>query len=270
MKTFASTTFLIFCIAVSTISFAQSETNQHTKTEIVHFKGGGKLHGKILSVEGDSITFKILTGDVIVMNTNVVKKVVQKFDKKRSVKKQFHLSKPYQFKEKGIYNTTYINIPQGHAKEPFELFEYTYYHRYWVLGLGIHHITGMQHNRWIGTGIGLGFDGYHLGYGRNYFSIYGECRGYFIPQKISPYYSLGLGYGFGVTNRNVGVRENKGGLFFNPSLGYRFGASAGTNFVLGLGYKMQLATIADQNRIGSFITQKYTFNRLNISFGLLF
>jgi len=270
MKTLLTAAFLFFCIALSIVSFAQNEFKQHIKAEIIHFKGGGKLHGKILNIEGDTITFEMLTGEVIKLNSGIVKKVIQKFDKEGVAKLKFHQNKPYQFKEKGIYNTTYINLPQGRIIESFEVPPNTYYDRYWVLGLGIHHVTGMQYNRWLGTGVGLGFDGYLMGNGRNFFSIYGECRGYFLAQKISPYYSVGLGYGFGISNEYIGVRDNKGGLFFNPSLGYRFGGSAGANFTLGFGYKLQLATITDQSRNGSITVQEYKFNRLNTSFGILF
>ena len=100
-------------------------------------------------------------------------------------------------------------------------------------------------------------------------SVYGDVRGYLKAENFSPYYSMGLGYGFGFRNREVGIFKTKGGLFFNPSVGYRFGSSARANFAMGLGYKLQIATF-EWNGWNSINRQRYVFKRLNLSFGVLF
>jgi len=66
-----------------------------------------------------------------------------------------------------------------------------------------------------------------------------------------------------------GIFITNGGFFFNPSVGYRFGSSAGANFVMGLGYKLQIATF-EWNGWNSINRQRYVFKRLNLSFGVLF
>ena len=100
-------------------------------------------------------------------------------------------------------------------------------------------------------------------------SVYGDVRGYLKAENFSPYYSMGLGYGFGFRNREVGIFKTKGGLFFNPSVGYRFGSSARANFAMGLGYKLQIATF-EWNGWNSINRQRHVFKRLNLSFGVLF
>lgn len=244
---------------------------QHHKRDIIYFKGGGKIHGKIIDIKNDSVEFEMVSGKVVFFQTGTIKKIIQKFDKTGKAKLKFFKKKPYEFREEGWYNTTYINFPQGYNTESYySQINQMFYDRYWILGMGIHHVTGKQHNRWFGTGIGLGFDGYELDNGRNIFSVYGECRGYMRAERFSPFYSVGLGYGISIANKNVGISESKGGLFFNPSLGYRFGGSANANFVMSLGYKLQVATFTERRRNGPIVTQTYKFNRLNIIFGVLF
>lgn len=263
-------TLLFICSILSLTGFSQNDLQQHHKYDIVYFKGGGKIFGEILNIENRSVEFKMISGKIVFFETGAIKKIIQRFDKEGLSKLKFIKDKPYQFKEKGIYNHTYINFPQGYITEYYySQVNFRNYDRYWVLGMGIHHVTGIQHNRWFGTGIGLGFDGYELGYGRNILSIYGECRGYMLEERFSPYYSVGLGYGIGITNRNVGITESKGGLFFNPSLGYRFGGS-NANFIMSLGYKLQVATFTERQNNGPILTQIINFNRLNTTFGVLF
>jgi len=55
------------------------------------------------------------------------------FDSEATTQLKMYLRKPYQFKEQGIYNVTYFNLPQGFNQ--------------WDSGLGVHHITEKQFNR---------------------------------------------------------------------------------------------------------------------------
>jgi len=137
-----------------------------------------------------------------------------------------------------------------------------------LVGLGIHHVTGYQFNRWIGAGMGIGFDGYDIGAGENIIPVYAEARGYFMKKNTTPFYSVALGYGFAGKNDNTGIIEGSGGIMFNPNIGYRIGASAGANFTLALGYKLQKASFTP--RWNGEIERKFTYSRLNLKLGLLF
>jgi len=242
------------------VTIAQIDMKEHYVGDIVYFKSGSKFFGKVLNIlEDNTVEFEMLTGKVIYFNMKVVQKIVQKFDEEGTAIIKSKYRKPYAFKEQGIYNFTYINLPQGFSESGD-----------WISGLGIHHVTGKQHNRWHGTGIGIGFDGYEMGNSRNIISLYGDYRGYTSAKNFSPYYSVGLGYGLALKNRGAGVVNSKGGLFINPSLGFRFGGSSGANFTMGLGYKLQTATFSIQNWNGSVSRQRYNYRRLNIYFGVLF
>ena len=56
--------------------------------------------------------------------------------------------------------------------------------------------------------------------------------------KISPYFSMGVGYSFDATNGFEGV-----GFFLNPSVGVSFKMAGNSTMNLGLGYEMQKMNI---------------------------
>jgi|GEM_PF-472253 len=258
-KLFKQVLLLLFCITTfCQVGNAQIDLKEHYIGDVIYFKNGGMLHGKILNITDDAIEFRMVTEKVINIKMKIVKKITQKFDETGTAVLKSYSIKPYQFKEQGIYNLTTINLPQGFNEW-----------NEWDSGLGIHHVTGKQFNRWLGAGLGLGFDGYQLNNGRNVLSVYGDFRGYVNAKNFSPYYSVGLGYGFGIKNVDVGIIKAKGGVFFNPTIGYRFGGNAGANLIMGLGYKLQVATF-NWNGWNSVNRQRYVFKRLNLSIGVLF
>lgn len=278
-------TLLFFCSILSLQGFTQSSLQQQNKyDDVVYFYNAAKIYGEILNIEDDTVEFEMTSGEVVIIHKGIIKKIIKnfghnaktilRFPEKKSnyVKEKFYKNKPYQFKEKGIYNNTYVDIMQGYYTDIYyfqRAGSLTYYQN-WLVGIGIHHVTGMQHKRSFGTGMGLGFDSYAVGYGRNFLSVYGECRGYLLAKRISPYYSVGLGYGFSMHNKYSGITDSKGGLFFNPSLGYRFGGSDNTNFVMSLGYKLQVGTFVEEYDNNETLTQTTIFNRLSTTIGILF
>ncbi len=272
MKTFFKHICLIFCIFVSFTIFAQEGIQKRTSNDVIHFKGGVKLFGEIINIDANSIYIELNNGKIVALPINTIKKMKLK-NENSAVKLKFSRSKIYEFKEKGMYNSTIINFPQGQAlvsyRELFSSFN-RFYWRYWVVGMGLHHIYGKQHNRWLGTGLGLGFDGYQLGEAQNFLSAYIETRGYLLAKRFSPYYSVGLGYGFLINNYNNILINGKGGLFFSPSMGYRFGGSDGANFLLSLGYRLQISTFTLRDGLGPILSRKINFNRLNTNFALVF
>ncbi len=277
MKIFFPVIVLIFLNLTAIEILAQHENQKPHLIDILHFNGGVRLYGKIIHADEDEVEFELTNGEVVFIPKNIIKKIIQTYGKFGFKKIMFYHKKPYEFKEQGIYQSTMVNFPQGYALadyanyvrnlERFNLSDY----RYWKMGIGIHHVCGIQHNRQFGTGIGLGFDGYDISNGKNILSVYAESRGYLTAKRVSPYYSIGLGYGISLPNKGVGsIINSKGGLFFNPSVGYRFGSSSKANFVLSFGYRLQIATYTERYRMRAILIRKHYFNRFNTNFGLVF
>ena len=253
----------IVCFLLPNTNFAQIDEIQYI--DIVHLKDGSEFRGKIIEYKHDEyLKMEILGGQTVEFPAKQVKKVVQqpygqaayipKAPKIKTIR-----TREYHFRERGIYNETYVNLMQG-----FNTWGD------WVGGLGIHHVVGYQFNRWIGAGLGAGFDGYFLGFGENVIPVYAEARGYFMQKNTTPFYSMALGYGFAGKNDERGITEGSGGIMVNPNIGYRFGASAGANFTLSMGYKLQKASFTQLRGGGSTFKRDYTYSRLNLKLGLLF
>jgi len=252
-------TIIIFaCLVLPNTNFAQTDDIQYI--DIVHLKDGSEFRGKIVIYKHDDyLKMEILGGQVVEFPAKKVKKVVQQPYGQSAYVPKAVKTREYRFRERGIYNETYVNLPQSYSTWGD-----------WNVGLGIHHVIGYQFNRWIGAGLGAGFDGYYMGYGENVIPVYAEARGYFMQKNTTPFYSVALGYGFAGKNDDKGIIEGNGGIMFNPNIGYRIGASAGANFTLALGYKLQKASFTEPRWGSSTMKRNYTYSRLNVKLGLLF
>jgi len=257
IKLILANILFIVCFLLPNTNFAQTDDIQYI--DIVHLKDGSEFRGKIIIYKHDDyLKMEILGGQVVEFPAKQIKKIVQQPYGQSAYVPKVVRTREYNFRERGIYNETYVNLPQGYNSSGW-----------WNVGLGMHHVTGFQFNRWIGAGMGIGFDGYEMGRGENVIPVYAEARGYFKQKNISPFYSVGLGYGFAGKNENTGIIKGRGGIMFNPNIGYRFGASAGANFTLSFGYKLQKASFTVLRWNGE-IKRDYTYNRLNLKLGLLF
>ena len=245
------------CFLLPNVNFAQTDEIQYI--DILYLKDGSEFRGKIIEYKHDEYAkMEILGGQVVEFPAKQIKKIVQQpYGQAAFIPKPTRV-REYRFREKGIYEETHISMPQGYDTWGW-----------WSAGLGIHHVVGYQWNRWIGAGVGIGFDGYNLGAGENLMPIYAEARGYLKQKNIAPFYSVGLGYAFAFKNEQRDITKASGGIMFNPNIGYRFGATSGANFTLSLGYKLQKASFT-QLRWNGEIKRNYTYSRLNLRLGLLF
>ncbi len=171
--------------------------------------------------------------------------------------------KPYNFKEKGLYNVTYGSGLAGIG-----------YNNITEIGFGINHIVGYQWNRGIGTGIGIGLENFSAdnANGSLLFPVYAEIRGYLSPKRWSPYYSLSAGYGIATKDEERGLTGAKGGFRLHPAFGVRMGARDDVNFLFDVGYvfqKVELTRIYNTWSRDSVI-QDIWYKRLSIRLGIIF
>ena len=133
-------------------------------------------------------------------------------------------------------------------------------------GLGGEYILGYQKNQWLSFGGGVGVNSYGEA---GFTSIFADLRGYLRNSSASPYYSLGLGYGFN-TRTNCEIAQATGGLYLNPSIGIRAASKKARHFLVSFGVKMQKSTITRNWEAWGMLDDKMFYTRFNIRYAFLF
>ncbi|MEP6647134.1 MAG: hypothetical protein ABJC12_08585 [Saprospiraceae bacterium] len=254
---------LVLLIAFMTTVMIQPLMGQMDSTKVVDvvwLKDGSKLTGTILQWElSRGMTFRLITGAEIIIPKTDIKKVSQDIPLQQSmidhVKDTYvRVPKPYAFKEKGWYQNS----------SGFFNFSYNG-------GAGIHHAMGYRFNRLLSLGIGTGIETHDFSNNRNIVPVYAEARGFFLAQKITPYYALKVGYGFALRDKSRGTTGAIGGFHLSPEVGLRFG-SGDVSYYAGVEYKLQNATFSNQGFEfgGGTVTDKISYRRIEIRTGLLF
>lgn len=258
MKTFIYSILLLFVL--SPALQAQNEDQGVRYVDVVYTVNGSVFRGKILEyAKGDSLRMEILGGLKITMEEAEISKIVQeRVDVSENQKKTF-VQRPYNFREKGIYNATHLAFMGGKAA----------WNGKFTPAISIQNVTGFQFNRFIGAGIGFGYDVYDISNGFSVLPVFAEARGYLNQRNISPYYSLSVGYGFAVSNGDNLIRPEKGGVMIHPALGFRFGANKDLNFLADIGFIYQKATYY-QNWEWEQDYFSMAFKRWSFRIGMLF
>ncbi|MDZ4749482.1 MAG: hypothetical protein SH808_13425 [Saprospiraceae bacterium] len=249
---------LLFILISANLLNAQDSVSTKPIVDVVWLKDGSKLSGTILKWElALGMEFKLITGAIVNIPKEEIMKVYQDLPFSSQVKQvpEFYPRGPrhYSFREQGIYQTIsgFLNF-----SDPG--------------GAGVHYSIGHRFNRLLGVGIGAGFESNDFFYTRNIVPVYAEARGFLLPQRISPYYALKIGYGFALEDPINGTLDAKGGIHFCPEFGVRFGGRT-VNYYLGFEYKIQNATFrtTDWWNGGEF-TDKVSYRRFELRTGLVF
>lgn len=236
--------------------------------DLIHLKNGSLFRGKIVEYKpGESLTVRTSSGLLLWFEDKKVRKIVQDCPKVRPVKTRVPRSeRPYSFRERGWYNATRAGVLLGDA--------------HWgqsSQGVFLQHSTGWQFGRLLGAGIGAGIENFTPDADdAATYPVFAEARGYFLPRKVSPYFSLAGGYAFAGKVRqqfdnnwsNQITDDWQGGWMARGSLGYRFG----NHFTLDFGIRLQRKTRLWTARWGSNETgrDRILHKRLEVSAGFLF
>ncbi len=253
-------------IAIRTVTFAlillcletSGWTQELKKPEVIlHLKKGLELRGTLISfTPGVETVLVSIYGDTTIVPEYLLKKVqyVQRYQVKEKP-----MTRPYSFREKGLYHATSASVSFNTVSRD----------QGGLVGYAFSTVVGHQFKRLLGVGLGLGADFYTPGADEKIFPLYGELRGYFLKQPVTPFYNLRVGYGFAFRNEDIGIVSADGGYFLNPSLGYRLSGRNGMNVVLEMGLKFQKAAFerfegSERSEIEIF------YKRLNVGLGFLF
>lgn len=251
MKSWLILGFLIIFITVKGIA-------QNAEfISIVYLKDGSVLEGRMTEFRENQYIKMDLGGNEVTISYDSIQKIRHKSlsNKMNSI---------YKVREKGLYNQTSLGFLPGTISSVASL------------GLELDHSAGYLFNRWLGLGLNLGVANYDEESNDIYYSLAGECRGYFLGKNSSPYYAMRLGYGF--INKNETFLESNGGYFVNPALGYRFFSGNKISFMLETGlafqkgyYKQDLNFWWWGGTTGqNYVEKDILYRRFSLKLGVLF
>lgn len=237
--------------------------------ETVYLTNGEKVIGKIMDYQkGKSLKIVDLAGIEMVLQEEQIARIVQEAHQptlKRYLRQRRQMLKPvnYAFKEKGIFYSMSLSTfsSTNDVEEQNET------------AVGFHFVVGRQWQRLLGTGIGIGVDGYDsFSSGATLIPLYLQARGYFRKKWQSPFYSINAGYAFAAGGDTVDFEvDANGGYLFHPALGWRFSATERANFIMDLGLKFQKAYIKRVATLnGDLETRNILYQRFTLRIGLVF
>lgn len=233
--------------------------SQESTTEdlmVVYLKDGSKLEGYIQKWDFETkLYLKTQSGSIYEFPADKIDKVVQ-----RSLIEIESAQSSYTFQETGKYfhwrGQGLIGNEGQRAND--------------TPGYGFSFLAGYRLNRFMGAGIGIGYDKFIDDSGEELIPIFAEFSGYAIPQNTSFSYSLGLGYSLARTNNDFGIIDSKGGVLVYPAVGVRFGKGT-LKYTMDIGYKFQKASFTYLNQWDGRTRseQRLLYKRLTLRFGIL-
>ena len=248
---------LIICF-LFTLSVARSQDNTESCQDVIHLKGGSVFRGKILEyTEGGEVVFTSWSGARMQFSSSNIKRIVQKCKEDKAAFVPIW-KQPYAFNETGWYSTARIYALPGASG----------------LGLGLQFSSGLKLNRLLSMGLGFGMENFNPGNNSpTTFPLFAVLRGYFMENNVSPFYSVGMGYGFSKeTAGNVDEWPNvsswKGGWMAQGGLGYRIG----NHFTCQIGIRFQHRTRSWESLAWGNLNGKDNIlhKRFDVGLGILF
>lgn len=248
-KLFTSLVLILFSFA------AMQGQDQQTELMVVYLKDGSKVQGFIQKWDYETkLYLKTEAGSIFEFPSASIDKVVQKS------LINIESGQSYTFNETGLY---YAWRAQGLIGNSGERYNET-------PGYGFSFLAGYRYNRFLGLGIGVGYDKLVDDSGEEVIPVFAELSGYIQPVNTSVSYSLGLGYSFAQNNRDFSITNASGGLLIYPAIGLRFGGGK-VKYTMDIGYKFQKATFTYLDLWDGQTTheQRLTYKRLTLRFGIL-
>lgn len=248
--------FLVILLSLGWIygGIAQSTRGKKKAPTTVYLKDGSIFRGEIIRYEiGSEMKLKVSEQATINIPASVIEKVIQE-EPKVLAKEEF----PGKFS--GFYNATNVYLLEGFLAGNRES------------GLGIQNSTGYRWNHWLGAGIGFGYDNYEVGNRLATIPIFAEMRGQFIKAQTAPFYTIQMGYAFGLKDEDQNIFDSQGGWLFHPAVGILFNNRNETNaFSIDVGYRFQKLSYRQESFWNNdFDDFKIVHKRLSVKLGMVF
>lgn len=228
MKIFCFITGLVFLFGQPRMLPAQQPATGCR--DVIRLKDGSTLRGQIQEVkhEGNTLSFRTWNGVLIDLPRSQVRRIKQRCNNGDVVATA---PRTYDFAERGWYHHTRAGLLTGQA-----------YYGDNLQGFQLQHSSGRKFSRLLGAGLGFGLEYFDpTGNDAASYPVFAEVRGFLLPNRITPFYTLGGGWAF--TGQSTGERWGltdtwKGGWLAQVEIGYRIG----NHFTVHCGLRLQQKT----------------------------
>ncbi|MDA0195432.1 MAG: hypothetical protein O2887_05425 [Bacteroidetes bacterium] len=250
--------FILFTFVIFT-AIAQEQTPK----DVIKFKDGSEYRGKITEYVADQRIIIEVAGNSITVDGEDFANIKDiGFDKLG-----------YKNKSRGLWHEMNLGVTVGKSND----FSTAEAHPSILV------INGFQFNRFLGVGLGTGYQVHNQ---LNIIPVYASFRGDVLDSRVTPFYYLDAGYGFGVKkgdnvyfNNEVDV---KGGFLVSPGAGVRIKLKK-TYLTTSVGYKLQNSQVKRSNNFydwrfpadfaspmgeGDSSTEKRLYKRVEIRIGI--
>lgn len=231
--------FLFLLLSLSYSTQAQDSLSQQN----VQLIDGSVFKAQILEQGIDFTRVKIISGDVLLLNNELIKSIGEV-----SILKPEKLVRRSALQHKGNYNIISVGVLAGRDSNlDFNI------------GSSIlSFIKGYQFNQYLGVGAGVGLDVYD----DNFVPLHLDFRGNFNIKESTMYYTLQTGYSFSAQDfgSNDDIQLN-GGFLVYPAIGVKIPSSTNLDLILEFGYRRQNATREfswNENK-DEIVFQRYSF-----------
>lgn len=225
--------YTLCCFFFLSLFVSAQETQSRN---IIYLKDGSCLKGTVLNkTEAGDLHLQLFNGSELFLENDLISQV------KTETRKQNYLQSGFSQASRGLYYGIHLNfLGAKGARQEWEPEARRY-------GAGAHIVGGYRFNRFIGVGLGLGFDGY----GDYFVPLMLDLRGIALKKRISPVYAFQAGYGFPAggepdANGEFVTVEREGGMMIYPSVGVRFETRRNVAFIFDVGAKLQNMTKSRQ------------------------
>jgi len=200
--------------------FTQSRVDlaQGNYPDVVYLKNGSIIRGIIIEqIPNQSIKIQTADGSIFVYRIDEIEKLAIEQPQVRTRRSLPERGSGLQSGYKGIVEMGYQSGTGNYGMDRFQF----------------NFINGGQIGPYFSLGFGTGLR-YYFDSEAALIPFFADFRVNFIDFRVSPYFSLDVGYSFDATNNFEGV-----GFLLNPTVGASFKISRRSAINVGLGYEMQ-------------------------------
>jgi hypothetical protein len=234
---------------------------QNKKQDILYLKSGGIIYGTVKD-RTDKIKIQVSGGSTLIYRADEVDSIKQE-SMNKALRRDFFST--YYRKAIGYRNITEVQFtygPRGSYNSESD-----------DVGISVHSINGYQCTPQFFIGIGVGIDRL-LTNRLTFIPIYVRFQSELLKNRITPYLFGDAGYAFWVADNGYDAANYRyhriGGYYMTLGGGVHIYSKGPLSYMIGAGYRLNYNETKSKTGNNNDYTEKYTYQRLVVSWALTF